>query len=299
VLLAGCGGQAKSGASASTSATSTTAPPAGSLEALWRSAADHASVIAGSSDYQSGRNRVSFLLVDSRGKVLSTPTAKVWVASGLRAKPYQSTVARSEPVGVPGGASAGVGSIFVTHVRLPRAGKYWLLVSPVASAKPNTALANLVVDRKTEAPAVGAHAISTDTPTLASTGGKLALLTTATHPDPRLYRVSVARALARHEPFVVTFATPKFCQSRTCGPVVDVVDAVAKKLAKTPVRFIHVEIYKDNDPAKGVNRWVKAWNLPNEPFTFLVDRQGIIREKLSGAFSVGELEQAVRSTLLG
>jgi hypothetical protein len=79
---------------------------------------------------------------------------------------------------------------------------------------------------------------------------------------------------------------------------VDVVDAVAKKLAKTPVRFIHVEIYKDNDPAKGTNRWVKAWNLPNEPFTFLVDRQGIVRAKLSGAFSVGELEQAVRSTLL-
>jgi hypothetical protein len=297
VLLAGCGGQANSGESA-TSATSSTAPPAGSLEALWRSAADHASVVEGSSDYQPGTNRVSFLLVDGKGRVLSTPTAKVWLASALRDRPYQTALALSEPIGVPGGASAGVGSIFVTHVRLPRPGKYWLLVSPVAGGKANTALANLVVGKKTEAPAIGGRAISSDTPTLASTGGKLALLTTATHPDPRLYRVSVAQALARHEPFVVTFATPKFCQSRTCGPVVDVVDAVAKKLAKTPVRFIHVEIYKDNDPANGVNRWVKAWNLPNEPFTFLVDRQGIIRAKLSGAFSVGELQQAVKSNLL-
>jgi len=254
-------------------------------------------VIEGSSDYQPGRNRVSFLLVDSKSRVLSTPTAKVWVASSLRGKPYETATARSEPIGVPGGASAGVGSIFVTHVRLPHAGRYWLLVSPTGG-QPNTALANLVVAKKPSAPAVGARAISTDTPTLASTGGKLALLTTATHPDPRLYRISVAQALARHEPFVVTFATPKFCQSRTCGPVVDVVDAVAKKLSKTPVRFIHVEIYKDNDPAKGVNRWVDAWHLPNEPFTFLVDRGGIVRAKLSGAFSVGELEQAVRGTLL-
>ena len=299
VFLAGCGGQAKSPEPTSTSARSSTAPPAGSLEALWRSAGGHASVIEGSSDYQPGRNRYSFLLVDGQGRVLSTPTAKVLVATGLTAKPYETAVAHSEPIGVPGGASAGVGSIFVTHVSLPRVAKYWLLVSSTGSGKPNAGLANIVVAPKTNAPAVGTRAVSTDTPTLASTGGKLALLSTATHPDPRLYRTSVAQAMARHEPFVVTFATPKFCQSRTCGPVVDVVDAVAKKLAKTPVRFIHVEIYKDNDPAKGTNRWVNAWHLPNEPFTFLVDRQGIVRAKLSGAFSVGELEQAVRSTLLG
>ena len=298
LILAGCGGGGKSGTLSSTSANST-APPAGSLEALWRSAKQHASVIEGSSDYQPGRNRVSFLLVDAQARVISTPTVAVWVATGLKTRPYQRTVARSEPIGVPGGYSADIGSIFVTHVRLPKPGKYWLLASPVGSPQSIGALANLVVSAKPEAPAVGAHAIASKTPTLESTGGKLAVLTTATHPDLRLYRLSVAEALAKHVPFVLTFATPKFCQSRTCGPVVDVVGAVAKKLASTPVRFIHVEIYKDNDPAKGFNRWVKEWNLPNEPFTFLVDRKGIIRAKLSGAFSVGELQQTIRSTLLG
>src|SRR5262245_34317841 len=212
VFLAGCGAQATSGATSTQAATSK-APSAGSLEALWRSAPAHASVVAGTTDYQPGSNRVSFLLVDSQGRVLSPATAKVWVATSLQAKPYQSAVARSEPIGVPGGASAGVGSIFVTHLDLPRAGKYWMLASPVGGGKPNTALANLVVAKKPESPGVGARAVSTDTPTLASTGGKLARLTTATHPDPRLYRVSVAQAMARHDPFVVTFATPKFCQS--------------------------------------------------------------------------------------
>ena len=258
-------------------------------------------MVAGSSDYQPGENRVSFLLIDSKSRVLSAPTADVWVATGLRARPYQHAVARSEPIGVPGGASAGIGSIFVTHVRLPKAGKYWLLISPAGSSKSTAALANLVLGPKPEAPAVGARATPLQTPTLASTGGRLAALTTATHPDPTLYRLSVAQALARHVPFVVTFATPKFCQGRTCGPVVDVVGAVAKRLAGTPVRFIHVEIYKDNDPAKGFNKWVDgpgSWNLPNEPFTFLVDRQGIVRAKLSGAVSVAELERTVRSTLL-
>jgi hypothetical protein len=297
LILAGCGGGATSGSPNTTSANSA-APPAGSLEALWRSGKQHVGVVEGSSDYQPGRNRVSFLVVDSRSRVVSTPTATVWVATGLKARPYERTLARSEPIGVPGGASAGVGSIFVTHVRLPTPGKYWLLAAPVGSHESITALANLVVPAKPEAPAVGSRAIASATPTLGSSGGGLAALTTATHPDPRLYRISVAQALARHLPFVLTFATPKFCQSRTCGPVVDVVDAVARKLAATPVRFIHVEIYKDNDPAKGFNRWVKQWNLPNEPFTFVVDRKGIVRAKLSGAFSVGELEQTIRATIL-
>jgi hypothetical protein len=297
LLLAGCGSSNKGVTPSTTSATSSAAPPVGSLEALWRSAKQRVGLVEGSSDYQPGSNRVSFLVVDSQSRVISTPTATIWVATGLKSTPYERTIARSEPIGVPGGESAGVGSIFVTHVRLPKPGKYWLLALPVGGTS-ISALGNLVVGKTSDAPAVGARAIPSNTPTLASTHGKLALLSTATHPDPRLYRLSVVQALTRHAPFVLTFATPKFCQSRTCGPVVDVVDAVARKLAATPVRFIHVEIYEDNDPAKGFNRWVKQWNLPNEPFTFIVDREGIVRAKLSGAFSVGELEQTIRTTIL-
>jgi hypothetical protein len=221
----------------------------------------------------------------------------VWVATGLGAKPFEQTVAHNEPIGVPGGATADVGSIYVTTVDLPRPGKYWLLAAPVGGPSIR-AVGNLLVGKRSEAPGVGARAIPSKTPSLATTGGRLSSLSTATHPDRRLYRVSVAQALAAHEPLVVSFATPRFCTSRTCGPVVDVVGTVADKLAATPVRFIHVEIYRDNDPAKGTNRWVKQWNLPTEPFTFLVDRRGVIRATLEGAFSVGELEGDVRRLLL-
>src|SRR2546430_12366879 len=37
------------------------------------------------------------------------------------------------------------------------------------------------------------------------------------------------RSLHAHVPFVLVFATPAFCTSRTCGPVVDVVDAIRKR----------------------------------------------------------------------
>ena len=119
-------------------------------------------------------------------------------------------------------------------------------------------------------------------------------VTTAEPPDTELLHPTVAAALAAKKPFVVTFATPLYCQSRTCGPVVQVVQAVAKRWQGKGVDFIHVEIYKDNDPAKGTNRWVNQWNLPTEPFTFVVDRTGIIRTKIEGAFSTGELDAAVK-----
>ena len=71
----------------------------------------------------------------------------------------------------------------------------------------------------------------------------------------------------------------------------------ARRSRKTPVRFIHVEIYEDNDPAKGTNRWVDEWKLPSEPFTFVVGADGKVKERFEGTFSVRELTAAVRREL--
>jgi hypothetical protein len=126
----------------------------------------------------------------------------------------------------------------------------------------------------------------------------VSVLTTRVPPDRALLRTSVAAALAAHEPFVVTFATPRYCESRICGPVVDVVDQVRKQYARTPVRFIHVEIYTDNNPSKGLNRWVREWHLLGEPWTFLVGRDGRIKAKFQGSVSARELGEATNRLLL-
>jgi hypothetical protein len=72
---------------------------------------------------------------------------------------------------------------------------------------------------------------------------------------------------------------------------------VAQKFAADGIRFIHIEIYARNDPGNGFNRWVREWNLPTEPWVFLVDAKGVIRAKFEGALSVDELEAAVHSQL--
>ena len=288
LLGASCGGS-----SGAASGETDAKPSAETIEALWRGPGEDVAIVPGTSDHAVGKNRVSFLVVDKESRLVERPTARVWVSHGLKRAPFEETKARLEPIGVPGGEEAGADGIYVATVTTPTAGRYWILAEPVGGTTKIQALGNVVVRKRSLAPAIGDRAIPSRTPTLASTGGDLEALTTSRTPDQALYRTSVSQALAAHEPFVLAFATPQYCQSRTCGPVVDVVSAVRKRAASKGVQFIHVEIYKDNDPAKGVNTWVSQWRLPTEPFTFVVDRTGIIRAKLEGAFSADELARAV------
>ena len=64
-----------------------------------------------------------------------------------------------------------------------------------------------------------------------------------------------------------------------------------QRFAGSGVRFIHVEIYQDNNPAQGFNRWVTEWRLPSEPWVFLVGRDGRIKARFEGSVSVAELER--------
>jgi hypothetical protein len=253
----------------------------------------------GDGDFAPGNLRYSFLVIGHDGRVALGPRASVWLSRGLKEKPFQRATALLEPIGVPGVSAAphDVPSIYVVHLRVPAAGTYWVLAKPQGS--PIDGLGNLVVRDRTASPAVGAAAPKSTTPTLATTGGRLAPLTTSTRPDRALYTTSVAQALGAHEPFVVVFATPKFCTSRTCGPVVDVVSHVRSDLSATPVKFIHVEVFKNNDPADGYNRWMTQWHLRSEPWIFLVGRDGKIKAKFEGSVSAAELRATVRTKLLG
>ncbi len=256
-------------------------------------------MVEGTSDYAPGGVRLSFLVLAPNGESIERRQARVWVARGLDRAPFGHATALLEPIGVPGSYTAGydVGHLYVTQLHLTRPGKYWVLAEPVGG-NPIQALGNVIVRAKTLSPSIGSKAFASQTPTLASDHGDLSKLTTRAPPDRALLRYSIAGSLAAQKPFVVVFATPKFCASRTCGPVVDVVDRVRARFAKTPIRFIHVEIYRDNDPAKGFNRWVKEWRLPTEPWVFLVSGDGRVRAKFEGSISVAELSSAVRRALL-
>ncbi|MFL6006090.1 MAG: hypothetical protein ACJ744_07585 [Gaiellaceae bacterium] len=288
LLAAGCG----SGSSTQSTGVS------GTLQALARAPGlKTVALTPGDGDFSPGQVRFSFLVVANDGRPVEKPQAVVWIARGFKKKPYGRATARLETIGVPGASDAlDVPSIYVAHLRAPSPGTYWVLARPQGAAI--AGLGNLVVRRRSYSPAVGARAPDAATPTLASTHENLRALTTSTHPDRALYARSVAQELAAHRPFVVAFATPKFCTSRTCGPVVDVVSHVRKQLSRSGVGFIHVEVYEHNDPSRGYNRWLRKWRLQSEPWVFLVGRDGRIKAKFEGSVSASELRAAVESLLV-
>ena len=73
------------------------------------------------------------------------------------------------------------------------------------------------------------------------------------------------------KPVALLFATPQLCQSRVCGPVVDVALQMKAKYGDR-VEFIHQEVYADNDPNKGLREPLQRFNLPTEPWLFVVGR---------------------------
>ena len=286
--VAGCGSSTGSSGSAE----------AGTLGAALARSGPDVALIQGTSDYAVGPIRVTFLVIDSKSRSIERPHARVWVGPSLEAPPTTSTRATLEPIGIPGkseAASGGVTRIYVARFRLSKPGKYTLVAQPDGAKIQG--IATLDVRRKPQAPAVGERAIPSRTPTLASANGDVASLTTADPPDVSLLRYSVADSVKAHAPFVLVFATPKFCSSRTCGPVVDVAQAVQRRFAGSDVRFIHVEVYKDNNPAQGFNRWFREWRLPSEPWVFVVGRDGRIKARFEGSVSDAELASSVRRLL--
>jgi hypothetical protein len=268
----------------------------GTIDSLLKRPGPDVAVTAGAGSFVPGPVRFPFLVIDSSGKPVGRPSARVWVATGRNARPFASTTALQEPIGVPGRSAAAVGDvtkIYVAHFRIPRPGRYWLVAVPEGARI--QAVSVFKVDASLPVPKIGAKAPASTTPTLGSE--PVSALTTDAPPDRELLRDSVAGSLAAHRPFVVTFATPRFCTSRVCGPVVDVVQSVARRSSGSGIRFIHVEVYRDNDPTKGYNRWMRQWGLTTEPWTFLVGSDGRIKGEFEGSVSVAELTQAIRTRL--
>ncbi len=311
LVLAACGGSSSDSSSADTDqgaavvetgepAGTVASGPEGSIAALLNDnpAADSA-LIWGTSQYAVGENRLSFLIVDANGELVDAPSAEVRVArGGFDAIPDLEATAQNLPVGAPAATKNegdfDVPFVYVAGLELDKPGTYSLLVEP--KGKQIQAYGQIEVKAESDVPAVGSPAVPSDNPTVEDDFPEK--ITTATPPDVDLLQYSVKDSLEAGVPFVVTFATPKFCVSRVCGPVVDIVDAVRKKFESSDVRFIHVEVFQSNDPQQGYNQWMQEWNLPTEPWTFLVDGTGKIRARFEGLITAGELEQAVRDDLL-
>ena len=302
-ILGACGpGPA---ATSSGSAACQTAPAVSDDVAGWGPPAQAPAItpviINGPGQLVCGPNRILFTLLDTSSAPVGAPDRTASIAF------YNLGRDPAKPVATVDGtfvwAIENERGIYVANASFPEAGRYGAEVKTARGGATETLRLTFDVQPSSSIVKVGDRAPASKTPTLADVGGDASKISTDTDPDPALYETSIDQAIAKKEPFVVIFATPKFCTSAQCGPTLD---RIKPFLAKYPsVTFINVEPYKltlvdgilqpDVD-ARGQlqpTAVTDAWHLISEPTVYVVDRNGIVTATFDLIFSDAELTAAL------
>jgi hypothetical protein len=193
------------------------------------------------------------------------------------------------------GGDSSVRGLYVAQLNFARAGDWGveLLVSQASGAFEPIRL-SVTVEEAAATPAVGSLAPRSRN-LIAKDVKDLRQIDTSPRPDPRLHQVRIADAIAQGKPQLIVFATPQFCTSRMCGPVIDIVRTLLPTYGKR-VAFTHQEIWQDFAD-KQVFPTIEEWRLITEPWIFVVDGQGIIRAKFEGLVTARELESALQQVV--
>ncbi len=258
-----------------------------------------AQVALASTDLSVGPNRLAFGLVDLQSGPIRDADVLIstfFLGGGRQEGPIQTALAlwRNWPVGQAG--------VYTANFDFAQPGAWGVVASFVdSSGTTRTVSAGIDVKAESSTPAIGGIPPKSVTK-LASDFDDLHAITSDPEPDPELYATTVADALEAGKPLLLTFSTPAFCQSATCGPQLDVVKEL-KSVYGDRANFIHVEVYDNPTEIEGDlsnARLVQAmidWGLPTEPWTFIMDAEGKVAAKFEAFVTKDELEQALTTVL--
>jgi len=242
-----------------------------------------------SGDFAVGRPRVSFALFDG-----PEPLANV---QQVELSAVETGVENATPVwtGTAEGYTDYEVPYWVAYPELPAAG-FWGLAAEIRLDDGTVVEAPFVVEVREEsaAPAIGDPAPASQNRTL-KTEPDLQKLSSGNDPNPALYQMTVAEAMASGRPTVVGFITPGLCQTRWCAPVLDSVEAVGADVGQQ-ANFIHVEVYEDFQELTVVDEMAE-WGLTTEPWVFVLDEDGRVVARFNGPLSARELKAALTPLL--
>jgi hypothetical protein len=259
-------------------------------------------LIANPGELVCGSNRILFTFVDKDGRPVGAPDRTASAAFYDLARDPAKPIATVDGTFV--WAIENERGDYIVTVDFPEAGSYGVEFKTAgASGAAETVRMTFDVQPSNGVVKVGDVAPASKTPTLADAGNDPTKISTDPSPDPAFYQTSIDQAEAAHKPFVVIFATPKFCTSSQCGPTLD---RIKPFVARYPsVAFIHVEPYKlklvggtlqaDTDAQGGLvaTEVSDQWGLLSEPWVFVVGSDGIVRASLELIFTDAELTAAL------
>ena len=195
----------------------------------------------------------------------------------------------------------GGNGVYVAEVSFDRAGNWGVDVRTTLAGKAlNPVPFRFNVLEKTPEVAVGERAPPSHQLTLADVAD-ISQIDSSYPPRPQMHDMTVADALAAGKPLVIAFATPAFCESRTCGPVMDTVMDPLYARHKDEAAFIHIEPYQLKELREGSGVIPVAatgeWRIQTEPWIFVVGRDGKVAAKFEGIVALDEVEAALRRAL--
>lgn len=249
--------------------------------------ADSFAIVA-NADIAVGRSRVLLGVLAEGGRRLGSPADEVTISI----RPVDNPESIQTEKGIFTWIVEGVLGLYRAEFDLDSPGIWEAVVIPVAGDPLPPAGFQVLADPA--APAVGEPAPAPQTPTLGDSF--LDEITTDVDPDPRFYELSLHEAIGNGRKTVVVFSTPAFCQTAACGPLLDITKKVAPKYPD--VDFVHIEVYTnltnpdfaptpENLAPSVLSPW---WNLPSEPWVFVVDETGIIQARFEGVIAADELD---------
>jgi hypothetical protein len=258
--------------------------------------------LAGSVFIAGRDNRVAFGMIDQNAGFLygktalyiarspSAPAKGPYVAPAdvlVTDAPYRSQQAATE--------ADPFAAVYAAQVPFRKPGSYSVMAVTLVGGKPVAAPSQVKVITRAQdkIPEVGEPAPKVQTDTIASAGGDVEAIDTR-RPTSDMHG-DFAKVVGS-KPVALLFATPQLCQSRVCGPVVDV-GLELKSRYGDRVEFIHQEVYEANDPKQGLREPLKRYNLATEPWLFVVGKDGKITARLEGSFGLDAFERALKTAL--
>ena len=119
-------------------------------------------------------------------------------------------------------------------------------------------------------------------------------LTSDPTPEESYYEMTVAEAV-ESGPSVLIFATPAWCMSQSCGPMLDQVQEIDSDYPD--LNYVHVEVFENIHVASREDLVtvpsVEEWGLRTEPWLYVTDDSGIVTAAFEGAVSDAELQAAL------
>jgi hypothetical protein len=202
-----------------------------------------------------------------------------------------------------GGATTPTGDdgVYVANARFERSGTWGVQVEVTRGGKKLKDIPfTFSVLEKTPEPAIGDAAPASEQITTANVSD-IHQIDSSSPARPAMHDMTVAAALATGKPVVVAFATPAFCTSRLCAPIMDtVMDPLSKAYGGQAV-FIHIEPY-DLTALRDTGQQIpvpatRQWGLQSEPWIFVIDREGKVAGKYEGIATEDEVARTLQRVI--